>query len=69
MMTTYLLTIGLILILMLGWVVVQQAYKLFARRHPELGPFRNDNGGCGCCSSGGGSCSSGGGSCSTSHEH
>ncbi|TCJ15826.1 hypothetical protein EZJ19_06175 [Parasulfuritortus cantonensis] len=62
-MATYLVTIGLILILMLAWVVVQQFYKLFARRHPELGPFRSDNGGCGCCG-GGDSCDSG--SC---HSH
>ena len=52
MMTTYLVTIGLILILLL------------AHRHPELGPFRSEDGGCGCCSSKD-SCS--GGSCSTSH--
>jgi hypothetical protein len=63
-MTTYLLTIGLILILLMGWVVVQRAYRLFAQRHPELGPFRREGGGCGCCS---GSC--GGGSCDTSTGH
>ena len=51
-MTTYLVTIGLILILMLAWLVVQHAYRLFARRHPELGPFRSEHGGCGCCGSG-----------------
>jgi len=57
MLTTYLVTIGLILLLLLGWVVVQQGYKLFARRHPELGPFRGEGSGCGSC--GGGSCGSG----------
>lgn len=61
-MSTYLLTIGLILILLLAWVTVQQFYRLFARRHPELGPFRDENGGCGCCAAKG-SCSSG--SCGT----
>jgi hypothetical protein len=55
-MTTYLLAIGLILILLLGWVVVQQSYRLFARRHPELGPFRGESG-CGGCA--GGKCGSG----------
>jgi hypothetical protein len=66
MMTTYLVTIGLILILMLGGIVVDRTYKLFARRHPELGPFRNPEGGCGCCS-GKDSCSSG--SCESSAGH
>lgn len=61
-MTTYLVTIGLILLLLLGWVVVQQFYRLFARRHPELGPFRSESGGCGCCSSSG---ACGGGACGT----
>jgi hypothetical protein len=61
-MTTYLLTIGLLLLLLLAWIVVQQVYRLFARRHPELGPFRKDGGGCGgCCS--GGAC--GDGACET----
>lgn len=60
----YFLAIALILILLLGWVVVQQAYRLFARRHPELGPFRKEGGGCGCCS--GGTC--GGGACDSSER-
>jgi hypothetical protein len=62
--TTYLLTIGLIFLLLLAWVAVQQFYKLFAHRHPELGPFRKEGGGCGCCSGGG----CGSGSCSTDSE-
>ena len=68
-MTTYLLTIGIILLLLPGWVVVQRAYTLFAQRHPEMGPFRKDGGGCGCCSGGdsGESCS--GGSCDSSAGH
>jgi hypothetical protein len=61
--STYLVTIGLILILLMGWVLVQQVYRLFARRHPELGPFRSEGGGCGCH---GGGC--GGGACSTRAE-
>ncbi|MDD3530814.1 MAG: chemotaxis protein [Gallionellaceae bacterium] len=64
-MSTYLVTIGLILLLLLGWIVVQRVYRLFARRHPELGPFRAEGGGCGCCSQGdacgGGACDSGAG--------
>lgn len=65
-MTTYLLTIGILFLLILLYVVVQQFYKLFARRNPELGPFRSEGGGCGCCS-GHGSCSTG--SCSTDEGH
>lgn len=38
-----------------GWIWVQAAYARFALRHPELGPFRGEGGGCG----GGCSCSSG----------
>ena len=61
-MTTYLLTIGILFLLVLLSVVVQQFYRLFARRHPELGPFRSESGGCGCCSNSG-ACS--GGACDT----
>lgn len=61
-MTTYLVTIALILLLLMAWIVVQRVYRLFARRHPELGPFRAEGGGCGCCSQngacGGGACDS-----------
>lgn len=34
-----------------GWIWVQGAYARFAARHPELGPFRGEGGGCGggCC--------------------
>ncbi len=58
-MTTYLVAIGLILVLLLGWIIVQQACRLFARRHPELGPVREEGAGCGACSGGkcGGRCS------------
>jgi len=59
-MLTYVVTIGLILALLLGGIAVDRLYKGFARRHPELGPFRGEGGGCGghC---GGGAC--GGGAC------
>lgn len=63
-MLSYLITIGLILALLLGWVGVQAAYDRFARRHPELGPFRTGAGGCGTCSGGG----CGGGHCATSGQ-
>jgi hypothetical protein len=51
-MATYLTTIGLILLMLLGYVVVERVYRLFARRHPELGPFRGEHGGCGGCAGG-----------------
>lgn len=47
---------------MVGWLYVQDLYRRFARRHPELGPFRQEGQGCG------GNCSCSGGSCS-SHRH
>jgi hypothetical protein len=61
-MSTYLVTIGLLLILLLGWVAVQRVYQVFARRHPELGPFRDDGAGCGACGRGGGGVGCGGAS-------
>lgn len=48
-MTTYLLTIGLIFALMLAGIGVDRLYRRFAARHPQLGPFRKNDGGCGCC--------------------
>ncbi|MBM4181015.1 MAG: hypothetical protein FJ209_05620 [Betaproteobacteria bacterium] len=60
-MDTYLITIGLILCIALFGIAVQRIYEGFARRHPELGPFR-ETGKCGSCG-GGGACS--GGSCDT----
>jgi hypothetical protein len=60
-MLKYLVTIGLIFALLAGGILVQALYRHFARRHPELGPFREDKG-CGSCSAGSG-CSAP--SCST----
>jgi hypothetical protein len=57
-MTLYLTTIGLIFAIMLAGIGVDRLYRAFAARHPQLGPFRKSDGGCGCCSSGG-NCSSG----------
>ncbi len=63
-MSTYLIAIGLIFLIMLFGLVVQRFYKLFAKRHPELGPFRDDSKGCGSCVAGsgcaGGACDSSG---------
>ncbi len=53
-MGAYLIAIGLILGIALLGIAVQRIYEGFARRHPELGPFR-ETGKCGPC--GGGGCS------------
>jgi hypothetical protein len=45
-MTNYLLAMGLILLLLLEWIGVQQMTRAFSHRHPELGAHRED-GGCG----------------------
>ena len=48
-MSTYLTVIGLIFAIMIGGIAVDRVYARFARRNPELGPFRRNDGGCGCC--------------------
>ncbi len=40
MLAPYLIAIGLILAVALGWVAVQYAARRFALRHPEYGPHR-----------------------------
>jgi positive regulator of sigma E activity len=44
---TYLIAMGLILLLLVGWVAVQYFARAFAAKHPELGPAREEGGGCG----------------------
>ncbi|MDM8561560.1 chemotaxis protein [Candidatus Parabeggiatoa sp. HSG14] len=46
-MFTYLIAMGIILLVLLGWVVVQHFARLFAAKYPELGPAREEGGGCG----------------------
>ncbi len=48
-MATYLTTIGLVFLVLVGGIAVDRIYSRFARRNPELGPFRKNDGGCGCC--------------------
>jgi hypothetical protein len=50
-MAKYLVSVGLIFALMLGGILVQRLCRGFARRHPELGPFREERS-CGSCSAG-----------------
>jgi hypothetical protein len=48
-MKLYLVTIGLVFAILVGGIVVDRIYGRFARRNPQLGPFRKNDGGCGCC--------------------
>jgi hypothetical protein len=53
MMSTYLVTVGLIFTIMLSGIAVERIYRRFAARNPQLGPFR-DNSKCGSCTAGSG---------------
>lgn len=53
-MSTYLLVIGLIFLIMLAGIVVDRFYRIFAAKNPQLGPFRDQERGCGSCSGGSG---------------
>jgi hypothetical protein len=57
-MAEFFLTSMVIFAVMVAWLYVQDLYRRFAQRNPELGPFRGEDG----C---GGSCSCQHGSCST----
>ncbi len=46
-MIDYLLSILIILLSLLGWVMVQHWSRVFAARHPELGPARDEGENCG----------------------
>jgi len=56
-MLKFLLASAVIMLVLSGWVLVQQMARRFAMRHPEFGPYR-EKGGCGggCCCSGNNSC-------------
>ncbi|MCP4289167.1 MAG: chemotaxis protein [Gammaproteobacteria bacterium] len=56
-MLKFLLASGVIMLVLFGWVMVQQLARRFALRHPEFGPYR-EKGSCGgnCACSGGSSC-------------
>ncbi|MBK1877547.1 hypothetical protein [Pelagicoccus mobilis] len=43
------ISVTVILLLMLGWILVQHLSRLFAARHPELGPAREEGGSCLLC--------------------
>ncbi len=48
-MKTYAITILLIFGIALFGIAVERFYQRFAKKNPELGPFRKNDGGCGCC--------------------
>jgi hypothetical protein len=52
-MTTYLLAIAFIFSIALGGILIDRAYRRFAAKNPQLGPFRDPEK-CGCCSAGNG---------------
>ena len=60
-MVDFIIAMSAILLLLGGWILVQQKSRDFARRHPEFGPAREEGGGCGtsCMCSAGGSCRKG----------
>ena len=57
--------VGMLLVpaLLIGWLVVQQVARRFAKTHPEFGPYREEGGGCG------NSCGCKGSSCQRKDNH
>lgn len=51
---------AVILVILLGGLSVDALYRRFARRHPELGPFRAEGGCGGGCRCSDGRCGGGG---------
>jgi hypothetical protein len=62
-MLDMLIAAGVILLVLLGWIRVQQGARDFAARHPEFGPPREEGGGCGS------SCGCTGGQCTRRDKH
>jgi len=46
-MLDYLLATGLILLVLVGWILIQQGARNFAARHPQFGPAKEEGSGCG----------------------
>ncbi len=46
-MLDIIIAICIILLLLLGWIIVQHIARLYAKRHPEFGPAREEGSGCG----------------------
>ena len=54
----FIIGMAVVPVLFIGWLLVQQASRLYAKAHPELGPAREEGAGCGksCMCASGGSC-------------
>jgi len=46
MLLNTVIAITLIFLLSLGWIMVQHAARLFAARHPQFGPAKEEGGSC-----------------------
>jgi len=55
-MAEFLAASVVIFAVMVGWLYVQDLYRRFAQRNPELGPFRSEGGCDGSCSCHQGTC-------------
>ncbi|WP_455198813.1 hypothetical protein [Kaarinaea lacus] len=47
MLIKIIIAIAIIFLLLLGWLVVQSLSRLYAKKHPEFGPAREEGQGCG----------------------
>jgi hypothetical protein len=45
----YLVTVALVFAILAAGIAVDRAYRRFASRHPQLGPFRDAGHACGSC--------------------
>ena len=55
-MADFIIAIVGVLLLLSGWLFVQQLARWYAARHPEFGPAREEGGGCGHCLCGSNGC-------------
>ena len=46
-MLDIIIAIAVIMLLLIGWIIVQHVARLYAKRHPEFGPAREEGSGCG----------------------
>ncbi len=46
-MLNFFIAIGIIFVLISGWILIQQAARKYAAKHPEFGPAKEEGLGCG----------------------
>jgi hypothetical protein len=46
-MVDFIIAVGLILLLLIGWIFIQQLSRHYAQQHPQFGPPREEGSGCG----------------------